>query len=477
MPSESANSQTGTRKSSLFGLPLSWSAQLTIAILAAALFWWLQDVWISNRSFPGVNTLSERLWQIAPSLLLMTLTLLCLFWVAALFIRILIWTEPQVPADGPTGSQSPKSASLGKRLLSFFLFTLAVAAFYGGSTMYSYAHFPSEAGKVAAVTGILSLLAIFVLTPRIMGVRRGESEVVYPALPVASSEMRRYGPPAWWTKAAGKVPTIVFLVVFFAPFQWLRLPWRLTALVGVVLWSLGVLKLKSWIYQQSRKGDPDRALRLNKICAWIPGYGTSFEGLILFDAGRYAEACQFLKPLVFNSAGQPRLESLELYIYCLALTNDGYPAEAEPLLEAAIRVKQPPDSLEIALASCLLTQRKDAVRACLLIEKVMGTPELRVSNRGSQADHAARLARFAWALAAAGRSDEARSKIQEALAAASNLKNADSATVQYFVGEAWEALGNTANSRSAYQSAIDLRPEGVTAMSARNGIGRLRLLQ
>src|SRR5579863_3265140 len=106
MPSESANSQTGTRKSSLFGLPLSWSAQLTIAILAAALFWWLQDVWISNRSFPGVNTLSERLWQIAPSLLLMTLTLLCLFWVAALFIRILIWTEPQVPADGPTGSQS-----------------------------------------------------------------------------------------------------------------------------------------------------------------------------------------------------------------------------------------------------------------------------------------------------------------------------------------------------------------------------------
>jgi tetratricopeptide (TPR) repeat protein len=342
--------------------------------------------------------------------------------------------------------------------------------------MYSYAHFPSEAGKVAAVTGIMSLLAIFVLTPRIMGFRRVDKEIVLPAFPVTPSETGRYSPPAWWTKPAAQIPTIVFLVVFFAPFQWLHLPWRLTALVGVVLWSLGLNRLKFWIYRQSRKGDHDRALRLNRICAWIPGYGTSYEGLILFDAGRNAEACQFLKPLVFNSVGQPRLESLELYIYCLAITNAGHPAEAEPLLEAAIRVKRPPDSLEIALASCLLTQRKEAVRACLLIEKVMGTPELRISNSGRQADHAARLARFAWALAAAGRKDEAQSRIQEALAAAALLKNDDAATVQYFVGEAWEALGNIPSSRGAYQSAIELRPEGVTAVSARNGLDRLSLL-
>jgi tetratricopeptide (TPR) repeat protein len=478
MPTENANAQTRSRKTSLFGLPISWGTQLTIAILGAAFFWWLDDVWIQGRRFPGVTTLSERLWQIAPSLLLMALTLLCLFWVAALFIKIFIWTQPQESADGPViGSESRKSASLGKRLLSFFLFTVVIAAFDGGSAVYSYAHFPSEAGKIAAVTGILSLLAIFILTPRVMGLRRADKEIVFPAVPFAPSEMRRYGPPAWWTKPAAQIPTIVFLLVFFAPFQWLRLPWRLAALVGVVLWSLGLNRLKFWIYLQSRKGDHDRALRLNRICAWIPGYGTSYEGLILFDAGRNAEACQFLKPLVFDSAGQPRLESLELYVYCLALINDGYAAEAEPLLEAALRVKRPADSLEIALASCLLTQRKDAVRACLLIEKAMGTPELRISNSGRQADHAARVARFAWALGAAGRKDEAQSKIQEALAAAANLKSDDAASVQYFIGEAWEALGNTPNSRSAYQSAIELRPEGVTAVSARNGLDRLKLLQ
>ena len=474
MPLDNSN-QSGIKKSSLFGLPVSWGTQLTAAILGAAFFWWLQDVWTRNRRFPGVNNLSERLWQIAPSLLLMALTVLCLIWVAALFIKISIWTEPQSPADGAkTGLESPTSASFGRRLLYFFLFTLAVAAFYGGATMYSYAHFPAEAGKVAAVTGILSLLAIFILTPRVLGFRRTEEEIVLPTVQADPTVMRRYGPPAWWTQLAAKTPTIAFLIVFFAPFQSLRMSWRLVALVAVALWPLGLHQLKSWIYRQSRKGDPDLALRLNRICAWIPGYGTSYEGLILFDAGRNAEACEFLKPRVFNSAGQPRLESLELYIYCLALTNNGYAAVAEPLLEAAIRVKQPPDSLEIALASCLLTQRKDPVRACLLIEKVMGNPQLPISNRGRQSDYVARLARFAWALAAAGRRDEAQSRIQDALVAAANLKNDHAASVQYFIGEAWEALEEIQKSRGAYQAAIELRPEGVTAVSARNGLDRLR---
>lgn len=461
----------------LFGLPLNWGTQLTIASVGAGLFWWLQDKWIDGRRFPAVNSVGARLWQTAPALVSMALTIFCLTWVAALLIQASIFANPSKQTAPASGTLERTGRSpFARRLLAFILFTVVVAAFDGVSTTFAYTRFPSVAPTITAIAGIIALAAVIIGTPVLIRGKGAEKDVIYPAV-AERTEMRRYGPPKWWIQSARWLPTAIFLGIFFAPFQMIRMEWRLVALVLVLLWPLGVHRLKIWIYEQSRKGDPERALRLNRSCAWIPGYGVSFEGLILFDAGRYVEALDFLKPLAFDGEGRPRLTSLELYLYSVALINNDRLAEAELLLEQAVRVTgRPTKSLEMALASCLLTQRKDAERACALIEEAMSTPEVRITGYGRVSEHALRLAHYVWALAAAGRKSESLAQIEKASSASADLKNSDKAAVEYFIGEAWEAMSNVAKSRSAYETSISLRPEGVTAVSASKGLARLKLL-
>jgi tetratricopeptide (TPR) repeat protein len=239
---------------------------------------------------------------------------------------------------------------------------------------------------------------------------------------------------------------------------------------------LGILalrRLRFWIYTVGHRGEFDRALRLNRIAMQIPGYGGSLEGPILFNAGRYHEAQAFLKPLAFDAKGQPRLKSLELYTYALALVNDGQLEEAQKLLEAAVYESPQSDPLKVALASCLLTQEKETDRACRLLEEAMGVHTSRMPSQMKRADEARRTARYAWALASSGRHDEASAKIQQALAEGAGLKDADLAGVHYFVGEAWRVLGNSAEARSAYDKALQLAPSGVAALSAQKGLAKL----
>jgi hypothetical protein len=468
--------ENGNKTPLLFGLPLNWGTQLTITSVGAGFFWWAQEKWLEGRSFPAAKTTGERLWQTAPALASMALTIFCLTWVAALFIKAgMLADSPGRPTSIEGVSGPREGAALLKRLLVFMLFTAAIAALYGVSASFAYSHFPFAAGKITAAAGILALAALIAGTPLIIRGKGSQKEVIYPAAGVGRPEIRRYGPPRWWTESARWIPTVIFLGIFFAPFQTIRMEWRLIALVLVLLWPLGVNRLKIWIYQQSRKGNPAKALRLNRLCAWTPGYGVSFEGLILFDAGRYGEAREFLKPLAFDAAGHPRLTSLELYVYSIALINDDRAAEAEPLLEAAVQVKRPNQSIEMTLASCLLTQRKDAERACVLIEGAMSTPEVRMTGYGKASDYASRLAHYAWALASAGRRDDSLTQIQKALSACAGLKDSDKASVEYFIGEAWEAMGDVSNARSAFEASLNLRSEGVTAVSARKGLERIKL--
>jgi len=241
----------------------------------------------------------------------------------------------------------------------------------------------------------------------------------------------------------------------------------------VLLWSWGVRGIKRHIYVLGNRGQYDRALHLDRFWSATPLYGSPLAGSILFNAGRYREAQAWLKPLAFDAQGNPRLTSVALYTYALALVNDDRTAEAQGLLEAAAQASPNPGPLQVALATCLLSQNKDPQRACSLLETAMAGTQRDASTYMGRADQARRIARYAWALAAAGRRNEAQAKIDEALATGNDLRPEDAAGVQYFVGEAWRALDDKAKAQAAYDQAIALRPDGVIAMSVSKSLAKM----
>ena len=149
-------------------------------------------------------------------------------------------------------------------------------------------------------------------------------------------------------------------------------------IAAFVLYVLLISRLKRWIYNLGHGGEFDRALRINRLWSWLPFYGSSLEGPILFNAGRYSEALDYLRPLAFDQQGKPRLKSIELYTYAIALVNSGREAEAQTLLEAATSVPHQGSTMEVALATCLLTQNKQPERACKLLEQSLA--ESRISH-------------------------------------------------------------------------------------------------
>jgi hypothetical protein len=279
----------------------------------------------------------------------------------------------------------------------------------------------------------------------------------------------------WRVKAALSLYIAIIVLVVAAPVSKTAKEVVFWAGIGLPVVLLMVLaRLRRWIYEVGHRGEYERALRLNRWFAWIPGYGGSLEGPILFNAGRYHEARSFLRALAFDAKGQPRLTSLELYTYALALGNDGQEAEAQKLLEAAVQVPQRTWGLHVALATSLLEQKKDAKRACDLMEQALANEQEPASGFGHKADHLRRLGRYAWALAACGRRTEAETKLQEAFAGSASLKDPDLAGVHYFAGEAWRAMGEWRKAREAFQEALRLSPKGVVAASVQKALARMR---
>jgi hypothetical protein len=253
--------------------------------------------------------------------------------------------------------------------------------------------------------------------------------------------------------------------------------WKSAVFFGQVpvllIYLVAVGRLRMWTYHVGHDGDTDRALSLNRRFAWIPGFGNSLEGVILFNAGRYREAQEFLKVSAFDSQGKPRLGTTELYIYSLALGNDGRLAEAQPFLEASIPVAKQPDGFRVALATNLLEQEKDPERARELLEQAIATPQRQSTAYGQHSDDAKRTARYAWALASCGRKADAQTQITQALVQAEGLRPADLAGVHYFVGESWKASGQNSNARTSFQEALRLAPGGVIGIAAKKGLAKL----
>jgi len=247
-------------------------------------------------------------------------------------------------------------------------------------------------------------------------------------------------------------------------------PAQFVLLIGGAV-AIGLIKRKVFVLSQA--GEFDKALRLNRMFAKVPGYGNSLEGIVLFNAGRYSEARTFLRPLAFNADGKPKLASTELYCYAIASVNDGHLSEAEELLKAAVDECPGKDSLKVALAGCLLTEEKEPARACTLLEQAMATPQESGASYGRRADDAHRVANYAWALASSGRRADAERKIQDASDLSKGLKDYDLAGTQYFTGEAWRMLGERPKARAAFDEALRLSPQGVIALSAKKGLAKL----
>jgi len=251
------------------------------------------------------------------------------------------------------------------------------------------------------------------------------------------------------------------LALFFAP------------IALFVMYAGWLSSVKRRILKLKAQGNYDEALRVDKQYSWIPGYGTPLAGVILFSAGRYAEARALMKPLAFEADGKPRLTSVALYTYALALENDGRSAEAQELLEAAVKVPQQSGVFHVALAVCLLDQNKDAERARELLEQAMSDWPVKLDRYEARADQMRRLGRYAWALAACGRREDAKAKLQEALDGATGFRSGDMAGLQYFAGETWRVLGEMEKARAAFKEAMRLSPNGASFTSAKKGLAKL----
>ncbi|MFC5864891.1 tetratricopeptide repeat protein [Acidicapsa dinghuensis] len=243
--------------------------------------------------------------------------------------------------------------------------------------------------------------------------------------------------------------------------------------LALVVYLLAIPKFRLYIARTSHKGQFERALKMDEFFSRFPFYGASLRGLIVVLEGRYAYARAFLKPRAFDRHGKPLFLTPEFRWYMVALINDGSPEMAQPLLEEAIRQCRPALEFRRLLVSCLLDQGTDPGRACELIEYVLKEQPEKLTDERYPAIAASRLSLYARALAACGRSSEARAEIEEALKRLPTLHYWEIARLQYSLGEAWDALGEFEEARRAFQLSIDILPTGAMAIASRKALARM----
>jgi hypothetical protein len=80
MPGESVNEAPNARRPRL-----SWGVRFAIALTGAIVSWWLSFSLLNNLYLPGVSSVGERLWQMAPFILGQLLALAFTIWTVWLF--------------------------------------------------------------------------------------------------------------------------------------------------------------------------------------------------------------------------------------------------------------------------------------------------------------------------------------------------------------------------------------------------------
>ncbi len=194
----------------------------------------------------------------------------------------------------------------------------------------------------------------------------------------------------------------------------------------------------------------------------------------MLQAGRYSEALELLKDSAFDEKGRPQLKSLHLYFYAVALLSEEKYSEAQLLLEAAVLVPQKIEGyFRFSLADCLLSQNKEAGRACELVEQVMAKLKRKTQSAQERIFLAQCMAVHAWALASCQRREEAKAGLQDAFTESSSMGKDDLAGLLHLKGVTLQALGDNETARAAFEQALALFPYGSIAMLARRALAKL----
>lgn len=274
----------------------------------------------------------------------------------------------------------------------------------------------------------------------------------------------------WVLLFAAPIILISFAAVLFGEMSWY---WKVVFLVVVPFVPLAVFRLNRVPIWLAFRGNYDLALLLNRVFFWAPEYGDSHEGWLLLEAGRYAEAREFYKPLAFDESGSARLTSSNLLFYITSLSRDGKNAAAQELYEAAVRLPQETWNFHNGLAECLLKQRKEQDRARELIQEVLAATPEDLSSCRLRATRAQAIATYGYALASCGRREEAEAVLAESFAISYGIGKRALAGLHHLAGASWQALGDRNKARAAWLRTLELHPFGDTALQVRKKLTEL----
>lgn len=429
--------------------------RLVMAGAGIGLSWAWSMNWASERSFPGSQSATERLWAFTPFFLGTLVSLCCLAWGS-----VLVWSAV-------SRARAASRASVRTYWSTRKQVKLMVAVFAAGLALNCSVGLLS--GNIPAAAARFSFLVTgaalwMVLVDILFNVLRSKAPqgswrkltplmiappvvgLVLTALLEESSAMGQRGPIVWGLRAA------LALSMLMIP---------ASAIAGL---------LPLWLV---RRGHYGLALQANRLLFWAVGHTPSMEGWILSLAGRYSEARNYLRPLAFDRQGQPRLTSPELFLYAMVLSIEGEDAQAEELFEAAIQNPQATGDFHFGLAELLLTRKDGSERARELVEAVLAGYPAHPQSIQLRSTRSQMLAFHSWALAASGNRGQAEMRVQEAAKSAPKTGNLNRALIEIPIGDTWAALGEREKARASYHSALVQFPTGDVGARARRKMSQL----
>jgi len=249
----------------------------------------------------------------------------------------------------------------------------------------------------------------------------------------------------------------------------ITLLWKVVYVAALILTPLAYAKwrvlltrfalLPTWLALRAKYRS---ALFCNRFVFYPPSYGESQRGWILLEAGRFDDALAVFKPLAFECRS-PQLRDWSLAFYGTILVINKDFETAQRLFEAATDSESPPGKFHMALADCLMAQRKDVERARELIEAVLAAGQ-RLGSGSERAENASKIAMHALSLAYCRINDRAEARLQEAQLESAQLDRRNLASVYLVAGLTWRELGNLERSRAALLEAKGLWPFGELAI-------------
>jgi len=242
---------------------------------------------------------------------------------------------------------------------------------------------------------------------------------------------------------------------------------------GILLYPLPIMYMKRKAARLATLGDYDGAMRISRRWLRSTVYRV-FNGWLLLRAGRFDEAKELLKDAAFDAKGRPQLKSEHFYFYVIALMNGNEYSEAQRLLEEALLLPPKKENyLRFSLAECLLSQKKESVRARDLVEQVLTDLKAKAQSEQGSLFLAQCMALHARALASCGNRERAQERLVDAFANSNSLANDELAGLLLLKGLTWRELGDVEKAQSAFQEVLEVFPYGDTALQARNELAEL----